>query len=603
MADVIAFYALDGIFKVITHIFFREVKTSDAHLVPTTGPCIFIVGPHANQFVDGVVFLSNNPRTSYALMADVSYKKPLIGHVGKLLNSIPVVRPQDVSTQGIGKIRYDPDTTPYEIQGIDTHFCRQLQPKDSIFFGNSHKVHVDQILSDTRLTIQFGIQLAKEEKGRWFEYKSSPYINQTAVYQETYRYLNQGECVTLFPEGGSHDRSEMLPLKAGFAVMALGAAAENPTLDIKIVPVGMNYFHPDKFRSRAVVSFGQPIPITPEQVECYKRGGQEKQSAIAQLLTQSDEAFKAITFNAPDYDTLMLIQAARRLYSNKRSHIEQAVKLNRHFASLWTQFRGNPDLEVMVKKLKYYNDLLRFFGIRDHQVERLNIRPSKAIFQCVKRTTKLVVLALLQMPILISNLPLIWITNYISKIKQKQALAGSSVKISGKDVIASWKVIVVSVAAPALYGFYAMLYWLYLIRRRPFLTHLQKIQRAICVWAIQPILTYLLMHSGDTGTDIYKSIQPLFLAIRNPEAGEILRQMRKDLSKDITDFVNRHAPELGLDLSPLSDQNTSHEDLFGSALISQSQVSTGSTPTEFLNLDSSLSSSNFEVSSIEFDEN
>lgn len=76
-----------GLFQVISHIFFREVKTTDAHLVPTSGPCIFIVGPHANQFVDGVVFLSNNPRPSYALMAAVSYDKPLIGHVGKILNA------------------------------------------------------------------------------------------------------------------------------------------------------------------------------------------------------------------------------------------------------------------------------------------------------------------------------------------------------------------------------------------------------------------------------------------------------------------------------------------------------------------------------------
>jgi 1-acyl-sn-glycerol-3-phosphate acyltransferase len=76
-----------GLFQIVSHIFFREIKTTDLENVPTSGPCIFIVGPHANQFVDGVVFLSNNPRPSYALMAAVSYDKPLIGHVGKILNS------------------------------------------------------------------------------------------------------------------------------------------------------------------------------------------------------------------------------------------------------------------------------------------------------------------------------------------------------------------------------------------------------------------------------------------------------------------------------------------------------------------------------------
>ncbi|ORE21180.1 hypothetical protein BCV71DRAFT_174372, partial [Rhizopus microsporus] len=137
-----------------------------------------------------------------------------------------------------------------------------------------------------------------------------------------------------------------------------------------------------------------------------------------------------------------------------------------------------------------------------------------------------------------------------------EALAGSSVKIQGKDVIASWKVIVVSIAAPTLYGIYALFYLLFLIKRRSQLSLQSKLRRAACVWAIQPILSYLLMRLGDTGLDIYKSIKPLFLAIRNPEAGEIIRQIRKDLAKDITDFINQHAPELGLEGTSTDEENS-----------------------------------------------
>lgn len=74
-------------FKVVSHLFFREIKTTGEQLVPVDSPCIFIVGPHANQFVDGMVFLSNVPRHSYAIMASVSYNKPFIGHVGKILSA------------------------------------------------------------------------------------------------------------------------------------------------------------------------------------------------------------------------------------------------------------------------------------------------------------------------------------------------------------------------------------------------------------------------------------------------------------------------------------------------------------------------------------
>jgi hypothetical protein len=165
--------------------------------------------------------------------------------------------------------------------------------------------------------------------------------------------------------------------------------------------VGLNYFHPDRFRSRAVVSFGQPISIDKADVEKYKLGGKDKREAVTKLLDQSDEAFKTVTVNAPDYDTLMVVQAARRLYIPKthpKPSIEQVVKLNRRFVLLWAKLKGDPSLEIIVRKVKYYNEMLTFFGIRDHQVEKLNITPFKAAVQLVKRVSQLVVMAGLGTP-------------------------------------------------------------------------------------------------------------------------------------------------------------------------------------------------------------
>jgi hypothetical protein len=136
-------------------------------------------------------------------------------------------------------------------------------------------------------------------------------------------------------------------------------------------------------------------------VEKYKLGGKEKREAVTKLLDQSDEAFKTVTVNAPDYDTLMVVQAARRLYVPKtdtKPTIDQVVKLNSHFVSLWAKLKGDPSLEVIVKKVKYYNDMLTFFGIRDHQVEKLDITPIRAAVQLVKRVVKLVAMAGLGTP-------------------------------------------------------------------------------------------------------------------------------------------------------------------------------------------------------------
>lgn len=106
--------------------------------------------------------------------------------------------------------------------------------------------------------------------------------------------------------GGSHDRTDLLPLKAGVSVMALGAMANDPACVVKVVPVGLSYFHREKFRSRAVIEFGSTIDIPSELVEMFKQGGSEKRKAVSKTLELVYDALKTVTVRAPDYDTLMV---------------------------------------------------------------------------------------------------------------------------------------------------------------------------------------------------------------------------------------------------------------------------------------------------------
>lgn len=228
-------------------------------------------------------------------------------------------------------------------------------PKD---IGTSAVV---EIISDTELIIKKefkelkAIEALTSTDGS--KYKCMPHMDQSNVYKTVFERLNAGHCVGIFPEGGSHDRAEMLPLKgmnghpfylvcpirnvqsqiatrrakvqqtdpvlfylhcqsckyynaAGVTIMALGALAANPSLDLKIVTCGLNYFHPHRFRSRAVVEFGEPLTVPPELVEMYKRGGADKREACGKLLDTIYDALKNVTLNSPDYETLMV----RHLY-------------------------------------------------------------------------------------------------------------------------------------------------------------------------------------------------------------------------------------------------------------------------------------------------
>ena len=130
------------------------------------------------------------------------------------------------------------------------------------------------------------------------------------MYSAVYQRLTEGGSIGIFPEGGSHDRTDLLPLKAGVSIMALGAISAHPDLKLQIVPVGMSYFHPHKFRSRAVVEFGSPIEIPSEFVAEFEKGGESKKKAIGGFMDLIVDGLKSVTVRAPDYDTLMVRPAS-----------------------------------------------------------------------------------------------------------------------------------------------------------------------------------------------------------------------------------------------------------------------------------------------------
>lgn len=172
--------------------------------------------------------------------------------------------------------------------------------------------------------------------------------------------------------------------------MALGAMAANPNLKVQIVPVGLNYFHPDRFRSRAVIEFGNPIDIPPELVSTFTEGGQGKRDAIGSIMELVFDGLKSVTVRAPDYETLMVgqfnkkpfpnlaqssqnlqvIQASRRLYKppGQQLNLSQVVDLNKKFIMGYNTYREEPRVQDLYKKVEAYNKSLRQLGLKDHQV-------------------------------------------------------------------------------------------------------------------------------------------------------------------------------------------------------------------------------------------
>ncbi|KAI9319997.1 hypothetical protein BX666DRAFT_1853235 [Dichotomocladium elegans] len=496
------------LFCVILDIFFREVRPRGSHRIPKEGPVIFVCAPHANQFVDPIIVMRESGRRISFLIAEKSMHQKGIGTFARMINAIPVIRPQDLAVAGKGRIQLlNRKTEPLRIVGVDTEFTQQLRPQDMIVLPrNAGRAEITEVISDTELIIKKefkelkALELLTSNEGS--SYKCVPHVEQDSVYKKVFDELNNGCCISIFPEGGSHDRAELLPLKAGVTVMALGAMAKYPGLDVKIVP------------------------------------------ACGKLLDIIHGALKSVTVNAGNFETLMLIQAARRLYkpAYRKLQISQVVDLNRRFLIGYTVFKDDPKVVDLQQRVLAYNQMLKYHGIRDHQVSRTDIGGRRALTLFLKRVFILSVLTLWAFPGGILNLPVAIVAKVISAQKAKAAVKGSTVKIAGRDILATWKILVALGLIPLLYAFYSFCMLVAVLRTDWDIKW--KILLPVATWISLPFISYASLRFGEIGLDILRSLQPLYMAAFDTDAINALRANREKLSHDLTELINEYGPKV-----------------------------------------------------------
>ncbi|MCJ1284430.1 hypothetical protein MMC26_003762 [Xylographa opegraphella] len=570
--------------SILVDLFFREVHPRGSWRIPRRGPVMFVAAPHANQFVDPLILMrvvrTEAHRRFSILTAAKSMKRKFIGACARAVGCIPVARALDDAKKASGRIYLpDPQNDPTLVRGVNTKFDQEAQVGGLLVLptvkgSGAASAEIKEIVGpeEIRLKKEFkGPDALSQLTGRTdsndegklpdesqsevstgFEgspYKTAPHVDQTKVYDAVFDRLDHGGCVCIFPEGGSHDRTELLPLKAGVAIMALGSLAANPDSGLKIIPCGMNYFHAHKFRSRAVIEFGPPLEVPRELVDMYRNG--ERREATRQLLEMVYNSLVAVTVTSPDYDTLMLIQAVRRLYNptGKKLPLPMVVELNRRLVAGYTRYKDDPRIINLKKSVNEYNKQLWLLGVRDHQVEYAKFSVPKVVFTLIYRVGKLAVLSIGTLPGLILFAPVFIASKIISIRKSREALAASTVKLQGRDVLATWKLLVAMALAPTLYAFYTTLltYWTYRNRIQGYVPDWVSLWMVVLFgFVLFPAITFAALRIGEVGMDILKSLKPLVLSLNPTSANTLikLREKRTQLSAEVTDVINTLGPEM-----------------------------------------------------------
>jgi 1-acyl-sn-glycerol-3-phosphate acyltransferase len=86
--------------------------------------------------------------------------------------------------------------------------------------------------------------------------------NNDASFGIAVQCLTSGNCIGIMPEGTDGDKHRLRPLKKGLSRVAFQAQTKLTTNNsVKIVPVGINYSHYQRFRSKIMINFGPAIDI------------------------------------------------------------------------------------------------------------------------------------------------------------------------------------------------------------------------------------------------------------------------------------------------------------------------------------------------------
>jgi len=183
------------------------------------------------------------------------------------------------------------------------------------------------------------------------------------AFAECHRALVERDVVAIFPEGTTHDRPRMDPIKTGAARIALGGRAAGAA-DLVVVPVGLTF--PDKvaLRASALVQIGEPISV---DAVVAPGVGADDGDAVRALTGAIERGLRAVSQDFPDVETaLALEQGAQIALSSERDpdpSLEDRYELARALSRA-----PEADQEAVRRDVGRYTTLLTGLQLTDADV-------------------------------------------------------------------------------------------------------------------------------------------------------------------------------------------------------------------------------------------
>ncbi|EIW63578.1 glycerol-3-phosphate-acyltransferase [Trametes versicolor FP-101664 SS1] len=190
------------------------------------------------------------------------------------------------------------------------------------------------------------------------------------LFRGTFRTLAAGEAVALFPEGTSYTEPHIMQVKDGAAWAALEYTKwvkENPDKvkkgaeNVMIIPAAIVYTNKSKYRSQAIMEFGQPIRMDDYMGQFISEQEGAPRAAVKRLTAAIERELTQLTINAPDWDTLYAARMARDLlWPEERSiNLDDFVAISQTLVDLFSTSDLVPNINAIRRHLLTYYSLLQ----------------------------------------------------------------------------------------------------------------------------------------------------------------------------------------------------------------------------------------------------
>jgi len=198
------------------------------------------------------------------------------------------------------------------------------------------------------------------------------------IFEKTLSVLkNKLNPMCLFPEGTHGDKRRLRPLKKGiFRIAFMGQEYFKDNPGVKIVPVGLDYSHYQKFRSTLFINFGRPLEVS-EYYRLYTENSNEAINRIKEKLAGEISKLMIDIQTEEHYD---LYQGLRTVYNPEmrkklkiagKSLLDKFIADKRMISMLDEYSEKNPkEISSLDNKVSEYFKGLDELNLRDWVLRR-----------------------------------------------------------------------------------------------------------------------------------------------------------------------------------------------------------------------------------------